>query len=78
MLSFELLQLTSRHLLHLFANLVDLTSLHVVKFAVVPDQLEISKELLDGRELPIEKIFGQSVEVHWPLHDLGVVEKSQF
>ena len=78
MLSFELLQFTSRHLLHLFANLVDLTSLHVVKLAVVPDQLEISQELLDGRELSVEKIFGQSVEVHWPLHNFGVVEKSQF
>ena len=77
MLSFELLQFTSRHLFHLFANFVDLTSLHVVKLAVIPDQLEISQELLDGCELPVEKILGQSVEVHWPLHDLRVVEKSQ-
>ena len=57
MSSSELLNLPLGNLLHPLANLVDLAANHIVELTVVPDQLDVTEDLLIGGVFAREELL---------------------
>jgi len=74
----EFLNLPLGGLFHSFAHFVNLAPNHVVKLAVVPDQLDVAKDFLICAVLACEQLFLACGQVHRVLDNLGVVQKAHF
>ena len=53
----ELLNLSLGNLLHPLANLIDLAANHIVELTVVPDQLDVTEDLLIGGVFAREELL---------------------
>ena len=53
----ELLNLPLGNFLHPLANLIDLAANHIVELTVVPDQLDVTEDLLIGRVFAREELL---------------------
>ena len=63
-------------LLHLDSQLVDVTPLHVVVLAVIPDQLNVGKECFVRTIAVLTQVLAAGRYVHRSLDDLGVICES--
>ena len=70
----ELLYISLGGLFHFLADFVDLTSDHVVEFAIIPDQLDVCEDFFVRGVLAGEEFALAGGEIHRIFYNLRVVK----
>ena len=78
LLGFKLVQFPIVRSLHPLTDTVDWAALNVVQFAIVPDELEVPEEFVEGAVIATEQPRLHSGQVTRVLDNQGVVIELQF